>query len=82
MGKKIKPDLVFIPNSKDLHQSHQVVHSEAKRAFKYSTILGYELPWNSMEFNMDVFIKLEESHINSKMNAINSFITQKNRMFF
>jgi LmbE family N-acetylglucosaminyl deacetylase len=82
LGKIIKPDLVFIPNSKDLHQSHQVVHAEGKRAFKYSTILGYELPWNSMEFDMDVFIKLHEKEIQSKMNAVNSFTTQMNRMFF
>jgi LmbE family N-acetylglucosaminyl deacetylase len=82
LGKKIKPDLVFIPNSKDLHQSHQVVHAEGKRAFKYSTILGYELPWNSMEFDMDVFIKLHEKEIQSKMSAVNSFTTQMNRMFF
>jgi LmbE family N-acetylglucosaminyl deacetylase len=82
LGKKIKPDLVFIPNSKDLHQSHQVVNAEGKRAFKYSTILGYELPWNSMEFDMDVFIRVGQEDIQAKMDAINAFETQKTRMFF
>jgi LmbE family N-acetylglucosaminyl deacetylase len=82
LGKKIKPDIVFLPNSKDLHQSHQVVHSEGIRAFKYSTLLGYELPWNSMEFNMDVFITFEEQDIQAKLNAVNAFETQKTRMFF
>lgn len=82
LGKQIMPDIVFLPNSKDLHQSHQVVHSEGKRAFKYSTLLGYELPWNSMEFDMDVFITLEEQDIQTKLNVVNSFETQKSRMFF
>lgn len=81
-GRQHKPDLVFIPNSKDLHQSHQVVHAEGKRAFKYSTILGYELPWNSMEFDMDVFITFGEEEMQAKLNAVNAFETQKSRMFF
>src|SRR5262245_56974000 len=51
----IKPDLVLIPNSRDIHQSHEVVHAEGRRAFKYRSLLGYELPWNNMEFSMDVF---------------------------
>jgi LmbE family N-acetylglucosaminyl deacetylase len=81
-NKLLKPDIVFVPNSKDIHQSHQVVFQEAQRAFKYSTILGYELPWNSMSFDMDVFIEIDEENINAKQASINSFESQKGRMFF
>jgi LmbE family N-acetylglucosaminyl deacetylase len=82
IGRQINPDLVFIPNSKDLHQSHQVVHAEGVRAFKYSTLLGYELPWNSMSFDMDVFITFSKEEMENKLNAINAFETQMSRMFF
>src|SRR5690606_6909644 len=58
MSRELKPDLVLIPNSKDIHQSHEVVHAEARRAFKFTTLLGYELPWNSLSFSMDVFVRL------------------------
>ncbi len=81
-NKAVKPDIVFVPNSKDIHQSHQVAYQEARRAFKYSTILGYELPWNSMSFDMDVFIEISEENIKAKQASINSFETQKERMFF
>lgn len=81
-NKQLKPDIVFVPNSKDIHQSHQVVFQEAQRAFKYSTILGYELPWNSMSFDMDVFIEIDEENIKAKQASINSFESQKSRMFF
>ncbi len=81
-NKAIKPDIVFVPNSKDIHQSHQVAYQEARRAFKYSTILGYELPWNSMTFDMDVFIEISEEDVKAKQASINSFETQKLRMFF
>jgi len=81
-NKAIKPDIVFVPNSNDIHQSHQVVYQEARRAFKYSTILGYELPWNSLSFNMDVFIELTAEDVKVKQESINSFASQKERMFF
>jgi len=81
-NKEIKPDIVFVPNSNDIHQSHQVVYQEARRAFKYSTILGYELPWNSLAFSMDVFIELNEEEIRVKQESINCFESQKSRTFF
>lgn len=77
-----KPDLIFIPNSKDIHQSHEVVFSEGRRAFKYSSILGYELPWNSFDFKMDLFIELSKESVEKKVKAINAYKTQKNRIFF
>ena len=82
MKISFNPDIVFIPNSKDVHQSHQVVHQEALRAFKYTSILGYELPWNYMTFDMDIFITLSKENILHKTKAINAFETQKKRMFF
>lgn len=81
-NKEIKPDIVFVPNSKDIHQSHQVTYQEARRAFKYSSILGYELPWNSMSFDMDVFIEVSKENIEAKQQSINSFESQKARTFF
>jgi LmbE family N-acetylglucosaminyl deacetylase len=82
LAKDIRPDLVLIPNGKDIHQSHEVVHAEARRAFKYTTMLGYELPWNSLEFSMDVFITLTREEVDAKVAAINAFRTQKSRNFF
>ena len=82
LNKELHPDLIFIPNSKDIHQSHEVVFAEARRAFKYLSLLGYELPWNSMEFGMDVFITLTREDVDAKVAAINCYKTQKHRMFF
>lgn len=82
LNKEINPNLVFIPNSRDIHQSHEVVFAEARRAFKYTTILGYELPWNSLGFSMDVFITLDREDVEAKVAAINAYRTQKSRIFF
>lgn len=82
LNKELKPDLVLLPNSKDIHQSHEVVFAEGRRAFKYTNLLGYELPWNSIEFSMDVFFTVSKQDVDAKIAAINAYQTQKGRMFF
>lgn len=82
LNVQLRPDLVLMPNSRDIHQSHEVVFAEARRAFKYTTLLGYELPWNSIEFSMDVFVTLSQEDVDAKVAAINAFATQKHRVFF
>jgi len=82
LNQELRPDLVLIPNSQDIHQSHNTVYSEALRAFKFTSILGYELPWNNLKFSMDVFVLLNKEEIDAKIAAINAYSTQKNRLFF
>ena len=41
LNKDIKPDLVLLPMSTDIHQDHSVINKEGIRAFKKTTILGY-----------------------------------------
>ena len=45
---KISPDLVLVPSLKDIHQDHFTIAQEALRAFKQTSILGYELIWNNL----------------------------------
>jgi len=47
LDKKIRPDLILLPSTQDIHQDHQVILQEGLRAFKKISILGYELPWNN-----------------------------------
>lgn len=74
-------DLIFCHSSYDKHQDHQTVYQEAFRAFKDRTILGYELPWNCMQFSTDVFIKLRRKHINKKIEMLDCYKSQQHRAF-
>jgi LmbE family N-acetylglucosaminyl deacetylase len=82
LNKSLQPALVLVPNSNDMHQSHEVVYAEARRAFKYTSVLGYELPWNSTHFSTDVFITLDAEAVAAKVAAINAYKTQMERVFF
>ena len=79
--KKISPEMVFIPSSYDIHQDHQVIHQEAKRAFKFATILGYEFMWNNYEFKTGNFIILKKRHIMKKIEAIKKYKSQGKRFY-
>jgi len=77
----IHPDLVFLPSSNDLHQDHSTVSMEGIRAFKNTTILGYEIPWNNIEFQAEAFIILSEENINTKTFALDAYNSQKGRSY-
>lgn len=77
----IGPDLVFVPSPTDIHQDHQVISEEGLRAFKNVSILGYELPWNNVSFNTRSFIRLNENNIQSKIDALQCYASQKHRTY-
>lgn len=77
----IQPDLVFLPSSKDIHQDHVTVYEEGVRAFKHSSLFGYELLWNNLSFSTDCFISLQESHVLSKITALSAYKTQEGRHY-
>ncbi len=69
-------DLVFIPSLTDIHQDHSTIAQEGLRAFKNTTILGYELIWNNLTFNTQCFVLLNENHIDNKINALIKYESQ------
>tara|TARA_B110001452_G_scaffold75636_1_gene61383 strand:+ start:3742 stop:4380 length:639 start_codon:yes stop_codon:yes gene_type:complete len=81
LKKKIKPDFVFIPSINDVHQDHFTIAQESLRAFKYSNLLCYELPWNNLTFNTSCFCVLNEEHISKKIEAIKQYESQKHRTY-
>lgn len=79
---EIRPELVVCPSSYDIHQDHQVVYVETLRAFKTScSIWGYEHPWNNCLFTTDIFVRLEEHHIEKKIEALKKYTSQAYRQY-
>jgi N-acetylglucosamine malate deacetylase 1 len=75
--KEFNPDVVIGPSLNDFHQDHQVVSNEMIRAFKSSsTIIHYELPWNHVKFDTQLFVKLEERHLQKKLEMIKFYKSQ------
>lgn len=81
LRQEIDPDLIFMPSLNDVHQDHHTVATEAIRAFKTTSILCYELPWNNFSFNTAAFVHLEERHVEVKVNALKEYRSQAHRPY-
>ncbi len=79
---EIHPDLILLPSQHDVHQDHQVIRSEGGRAFKFYSMVSYELPWNCMEFENTCYLPLTAKHMNDKCNALQCYETQQGRPYF
>ena len=78
---ELKPDLILLPSLKDVHQDHHVIAEEGIRAFKYTNIISYEIPWNLFNFEPSLFVILGKEHLNKKWTAISCYQSQKHRLY-
>lgn len=81
MYRNLRPDLVMLPSATDIHQDHRVVHEEGLRAFKHTSIVGYELPWNNYHFHTGFFTRLNEDHLSRKVQALRAYKSQVDRAY-
>ena len=76
-----RPDVVLQPSVHDIHQDHQVVAAEGLRAFKRTTLLGYEIPWNNYDFRYQAYVALDRSHLERKTAALAKYASQQHRRY-
>ena len=81
LNKDINPGLVFLPSSYDIHQDHNAVFQEGRRAFRATSLLGYEFMWDNFEFNTSCFYIVEDSHIETKIMAMDRYKSQEHRFY-
>lgn len=81
LKSEIKPDLVFMPSKNDIHQDHATIADEAVRAFKFTSILAYELVWNNFNFTTSCFVTLDENQLNNKLKALKLYESQAHKSY-
>jgi N-acetylglucosamine malate deacetylase 1 len=81
LSAKLQPDLVLMPSLGDIHQDHETVAREGMRAFKRTTVLGYEIPWNCFAFRRDAYVALEQRHLDAKVAALANYRSQQHRNY-
>lgn len=81
MNKRISPDLVFMPSTNDTHQDHKVIAEEGVRAFKHTSILCYEVPWNNFQFSNQVFSVVDVDDVKNKIEAVRCYKSQEHRVY-
>jgi LmbE family N-acetylglucosaminyl deacetylase len=81
LWEELRPDAVFQPSVHDVHQDHQTIAAEGLRAFKRTTILGYEIPWNNYDFSYQAYVSLERAHLERKAEALSKYASQQHRRY-
>lgn len=81
LRKKSSFDLVLVPSCYDIHQDHSTVRDEAIRAFKNTTILGYELVWNNFTASSVCINIIEEKHLQKKVESLTEYKSQNFRNY-
>jgi LmbE family N-acetylglucosaminyl deacetylase len=79
LNKTVEPDVVFMPSLNDIHQDHRVIAEEGLRAFKKTTVLCYELPWNNLNFTNTCFIRFGEAELDQKVKAMGCYKSQQGK---
>jgi LmbE family N-acetylglucosaminyl deacetylase len=77
----LAPEVVLMPSLGDIHQDHETVAREGLRAFKRTTVLGYEIPWNCFSFRRDLYVSLEGEHLDAKVAALEHYRSQQHRNY-
>ena len=81
LNADLRPDLVLTPSLGDIHQDHETLARESMRAFKRTTLLGYEIPWNCFAFRRDAYVALEQHHLDAKVAALGHYRSQQHRNY-
>jgi LmbE family N-acetylglucosaminyl deacetylase len=75
-------DLVLLPATSDAHQDHATVSQEGVRRFKHSTVLGYELPMNTVRSAVwQGYVRLEPRHVEIRVRHAQAYRSQAHRPY-
>ena len=81
LQRELDPDCVLLPALIDLHQDHKTIAEEGLRAFKRTTVMAYEIPWNNLNFQQQAYVRLEERHVEKKVQALACYESQGHRNY-
>ena len=81
-NKKHQPDIVFTHTKSDLHQDHEVVTEEVLRAFRGTTVLGFDVIRSSHGFFPTFFVEVSEVDVEKKIAALAEYKTYAGKYYF
>jgi LmbE family N-acetylglucosaminyl deacetylase len=77
-----KPDIVFVHTRADIHQDHNVVSKEALRAFRGTTLLGFDALRSSYGFFPHFLVEVSAEDVDRKLAALAEYKTYSNKYYF
>ncbi len=82
LRKQYQPQIVFVHTAKDVHQDHGTLTQEALRAFRGTTVLGYDVLRSSYGFFPDFLVEVSKQAVETKLQALSQYKTYANKYYF
>jgi len=82
LGRKFRPDIVFAHSQADMHQDHSVVTMEALRAFRGTTVLGFDVLRSSHGFFPHFLVEVTAEDVEKKVQALAEYRTYADKYYF
>lgn len=82
INRSFKPDIVFVHTKADVHQDHNTITEEALRAFRGTTVLGFDVIRSSYGFFPNFLVEVTEAEVERKIAALAKYSTYQGRYYF
>jgi LmbE family N-acetylglucosaminyl deacetylase len=82
LNHEYHPEIVFVHTRADIHQDHNTVTEEALRAFRGTTVLGYDVIRSSYGFFPSFLAAVSAQDVERKIRALEEYKTYTNRYYF
>lgn len=76
------PEVVFAHTAQDIHQDHKTITEEALRAFRGTTLLGFDVLRSSYGFFPDFLVEVSEAGVRAKIEALKAYHTYADKYYF
>jgi LmbE family N-acetylglucosaminyl deacetylase len=77
-----QPEIVFTHTRADIHQDHVAVTEEVLRAFRGTTVLGFDVLRSSYGFFPNFLVEVTEQDLETKIRALAEYKTYANKYYF
>lgn len=82
LRREFKPEIVFVHSKQDIHQDHNVVTEEALRAYRGTTVLGFDVVRSSYGFFPHFLVEVNEEDVEKKIEALQQYKTYTDKYYF
>ena len=82
LNRNYHPDIVFVHTKADIHQDHGTITSEALRAFRGTTVLGFDVLRSSYGFFPNFLVEVTAEDVERKVQALAEYKTYAARYYF
>jgi LmbE family N-acetylglucosaminyl deacetylase len=82
LNRTYRPEIVFVHTQADIHQDHLVVTMEALRAFRGTTVLGFDVLRSSHGFFPHFLVEVTEQDVERKVKSLLEYTTYCDKYYF